>query len=170
MQMQPITANEAMARIARSTGPEVLAYAIWMCTESRHMGMMLVAVIVVAAVVVSVGMRRRIEAAAELAIPSAWRCGRTRRRLSGVPCRAPMRESSPGQVLRNGLSRASLRPEVFPDEVRHLTQLARDTEAHELISAHPSTIRPRALPRACSGRSRDRPLAGRDRSAAFHRP
>jgi hypothetical protein len=37
---------------------------------------------------------------------------------------------------------------------------SRDTEAHELISAHPSTIRPRALPRACSGQSRNRP-AGR---------
>ena len=44
--------------------------------------------------------------------PSAWRCGRTRRRLSGVPDRAPMRESSPAGLTGRPLAGVPSDPEV----------------------------------------------------------
>jgi hypothetical protein len=75
MRMQPIEANEITARIARSTGPELLAYVIWMCADSAHMVTSLAAVIVVAAIVIVLGMilnylqrKCQIESAAELAM------------------------------------------------------------------------------------------------------
>ena len=68
------------------------------------------------------------------------RAGLTGRPLAGVP---------------SGLRRSRRR-----FGIRH-SSLARDTEAHELISARPPTIRPRALPRACSGKLGIAGLAGR---------
>src|ERR1019366_1695659 len=54
--------------------------------------------------------------------PSTWRCGRCRRRLSGVPYRAPLRESSPGGSYGTASRGRPLRPEVFPYEVRRTGQ------------------------------------------------
>jgi hypothetical protein len=83
-----------------------------------------------------------------------------------------MRESSPGGSYGTASRRRPLRPEVFPYEVRHLTQLARDTEAHELMFYTPvynSTegLGSHELVATNLGIAR---LAGRDRSGAFHRP
>jgi hypothetical protein len=57
--------------------------------------------------------------------PSAWRCGRSPQALSGVPYKAPMRESSPGGSYGTASRGRPLRPEAFPYEVRLSARVVR---------------------------------------------